>query len=405
MVTDGGQDLGLASDVLPAEVEEMAVPMPLDELKPWHRPRKQFIRERQWVKCAEFLFENLTDRNARSIQSGKISYLTLPGVDYFDVEVLAGLAKKHGLDLEVLGFLAEADKEPAKARSQFRADSLIKKGLITDGSMTYPYRFEDLSSKRSQAYLEAKRRAPFSVINVDACGSIARPNAGQAGRIIDALFRLLEIQFNYSRERWLLFLTSDVREDSLSRNVINRLDDAIIRNAKESRDFRSGVMDGLGNAGEELEDVLSKAEGNPERFLAKFSLGVAKWLIHNADNVMWDVKCRPFFCYSTREFGAQDPSMPCLAFEFRPREIFMRDVVGASALPNDNKSSRPSVAGVTQKYSMEALGQATKMKDVDVLFADDGNLAREFATKQRRLLEGAGYKDVVLKEFDGLYFS
>lgn len=404
MVSDDGQDLDIPSDVLPEEVEDIAVPMPLVNLEPWHRPRKQFIRERQWVNCARILLKTLKKRNATSIQSGKIRYLTLPGVDYFDVEVIGTLAAREKLHLEALGFLTDLAKASVNARSQVRMETLIKRGLITDTSVTYPYRFEDLASEGSQAYREAKTRGPFNIINVDACGSIALPDAKHSERIINALFRLVELQLNLIREPWLLYLTSDVREDSVSKNVIERLDDAIRKNAEESKNFRLGVVNGLGAVGQKLEDVLMNADGVPEKFLTKFSLGLAKWLIHNASEQKWDVMCRPFFCYSTRKHGEQGPSMSCLAFEFRPRKIVMQDVVGAIDSPNGNKGANLGVAGAMQKYSMEALCKAIKMKDVDKLFAGNDNLAREFAVKQRKLMADAGYKEAALTEFDDKYF-
>ena len=398
MEPEDEQELEFSDTVLPDDVEEIAVPMPLVRLEPWHRPRKQFIRERQWQSCAEMLLDRLLGGNAPSIRSGKINYLTLPGVDYFDVEVIGAVAATRGLGLEAMGFLADLVKDPVKARSQFRSESLIKQGLITDTSVTYPYRFEELATKGGQAYRNVRARAPFHIINVDACGSIARPEAEQSGRIINALFSLVELQLDTMRDPWLLYLTSDVREASLSADVRYGLDGAIRQNAAESDEFRIGVEEVLGLPGEGLEQALLNAEGVPAKFVTKFSLGFAKWLIHNAENHQWDVKCRPFFCYSTRRYGEEGPSMPCLAFEFRPRRVNLQDVHGAVNAPMEDEGAMP-------EYSLEALSRARGMVDVDTLLAGDGALAREFATKQRRLMEGAGYKEEALTEFDNEYMS
>ena len=47
----------LADDVLPPEIEELAVPADLDRIFPWHRPRKQLIREEQWMRYSRHLIE------------------------------------------------------------------------------------------------------------------------------------------------------------------------------------------------------------------------------------------------------------------------------------------------------------------------------------------------------------
>lgn len=393
---EGNGDFG--ESVLPEVVEEIAVPIPLVNLQAWHRPRKQFIRERQWKRCAEFLLDRLVRNNAPSLRTSKVNYLTLPGVDYFDVEVIGDLAAERGLGLDAMGFLADLDRESVRARSQFRADTLVKRGLILDTSVTYPYRFEELATTSSQAYRSARARAPFHIINIDACGSIALPRAQHSARIIDALFNVVEMQFDTMRDPWLLYLTTDVREESLSRVVMDALHRAIRRNAEESVEFREGVVEVVGAEGDDLEGALLRAEHVPAKFVTKFSLGFSKWLIHNACAWHWDVKCRPYFYYSTRREGDNEASMPCLAFEFRPQRMNMQDVHGAVNEPEDGEV-------VVQEYSMEALRRARDMVNVDALLEGDAPLRREFAGKQRRLLESAGYRPEALALFDVEYMT
>ena len=55
-------DQQIADDVLPAQVDELAVPVDLDQLFPWHRPRKQLVREEQWLYFSRRLVESENDR-------------------------------------------------------------------------------------------------------------------------------------------------------------------------------------------------------------------------------------------------------------------------------------------------------------------------------------------------------
>jgi len=76
----------------------------------------------------------------------------------------------------------------------------------------------------------------------------------------------------------------------------------------------------------------------------------------------------------------------------------MQDVHGAVNAPADGEILVP-------EYSMEALRKARDMVNVDALLEGDAPLRREFATKQRRLLESAGYRPEALARFDGEYMS
>lgn len=392
MIDEENDSEDFSESVLPVEVEEAAVPIPLTDILPWHHPRKQYVRDRQWRLYVEQLVNRLQDQD--KLSGNVVKYLTLPGIDYFDVEILGQLAKDAGLELEATGFLAEAEKESIRARSQFRADSLIKDGLIKDTSITFPYRFEDLANRRSQAYRDIKARAPFLVVNIDACGSVARPTVDQPDRIINAIHELMNLQFSVGRINWVLFLTTDARSDNLSQDVREALKAAIRQNSHESQEFAQGAKSLLSTDNkDDIEQALSKAEASVEHFLPMFSLGFSKWILHNANNVGWDVKSRQFYCYSTRPENEDAPSMACLAFEFCPRPIIMADQFGAV-------NPQPIAEGVQTDFSMQALERAKNMDDLDELLRSNPELKKRYMLAQRELLIGAGYQAAALDSFD-----
>ena len=385
----------LEESVLPAKVDEPAVPLPLNKLQPWHKPRKQYIREWQWKYYTERLIEALNRRHA--LRAGKLNYFSFPGIDYFDVEVIGKVAKDAGLKLETLGFLSEAEKEPAKARSQFRAESLIKKGLMEDTSITVPYRIQDIVHVTGQAYREVKTRVPFHIINIDACGSIALPSAQHSDRIITALHYLVELQLDRMRDPWLLFVTTDVRPDTLSCEVRSKLEEVIKLNAEDSEDFKQGAIKCLGGPNaDDLEDAINCAK-DPLKFQSLFSLGFSKWLLHNAKFANWDVKCLRFYGYSTSTVANQI-SMPCLAYEFKPRTNTYTDQIRIVKSPTTG-----SVEEID--YSMRAITSTQNMENIDLLFIEKPEMGVEYAKKQRHLLANAGYQAATLDDFDSKYIS
>ena len=214
-------------DVLPPVVEESPVPLVLDELPPWHRPRKQLVREEQWMRLARRLICKSWGTPGLSVQGGQskpeVRYLTLPGTDYIDVRQLADLCRELKCCLTSTGFQAQQPGNRHVARAQFREKSLIDAGYITEQSYTFERRFEDVTHLDSAAYRDLRRRGPFHIVNVDACGSIARPKASHANRLVDALYRVVELQIELMSGPWLLFVTADARPQAIARDTLDRL--------------------------------------------------------------------------------------------------------------------------------------------------------------------------------------
>lgn len=385
---EAGDDAGTefeSGDVLPEVVTQPAVPIPLNELQPWHRPRKQYVRRRQWVLRALRLVEHLKERPPRHGDRREIRYLTLPGVDFFDVRMLAELCSEQDVDLFSLGFLAGKEGNPVVARARVREEALIRAGHITDRSFTLPYRLEEITAHGSQAYREVVKNAPYDIINVDACGSMALPTKdNQSARIIDAIHRLIELQLSRTMERWLLFITTDVRRETLSEGVIYAFLDAIRENASASPEFAAQAAACLGAPESDIEAALEGAGETDLGFLRLCVLGLSKWMLHNAKEKRWEIKVHDAMCYSTTAEGDDRLSMPSLAFEFIPPAPGLRDRYDAVNI-------EPIPGGGHEDYSLRAVQKCTAMENLDEKLSNDNELSAELKEATRELLEEAGY--------------
>ena len=379
----------LADDVLPARVEELAVPIELDQLFPWHRPRKQLVREEQWMRYARQLISRERGRPglpSRSEAEPEVRYLTLPGIDYLDVRQLAELCRELKCCLTSIGFQAGGEGIRYVARAQVREKSLIDAGHITQHSYTFSRRFEDIVHTTSQAYRDLKGRGPFHIVNIDACGSIAAPAADHANRLVDALYRVVELQLELMTGRWLLFVTTDAQPESIAEQTLDRLCNAIFENADASEEFRNRARPLL-DPGEE--DIRAAARVASERagmtFLQLFALGLAKWLLHLAQSKKWDMKTHHPYCYSTMPRHDDTPSMACLAFEFLPPFPGLQDrfrVARAEPTPNPQR----------EDTAVRAADKIANMADADAEIRADGPLRVRMTENLRRWLEEAGYE-------------
>ena len=390
---DRKPDRAIADDVLPAQIDTLAVPIALVKLFPWHRPRKQLVREEQWIRYSRYLIENERGKPAmRELHEGKtkIRYLTLPGIDYLDVRQLAALCNEYDCSLISTGFQSGEEGNPYVARAQLREKSLIDAGHITAGSYTFPRRFEDVAHIGGSAYRDLRRRGPFHIVNIDACGSIATPNAGHANRLVDALYRVVELQLELAIGRWLLFITTDVRPGSLSSETLDGLCRAIFENSDMNEAFRTRATPVLAPGQIDIRAAVASATASPGmRFLQLFSLGFAKWLLHLAHEKEWDIKTHHPYCYSTMPDGDATPSMACLAFEFLPPPPGVDDRFGVSraeAAPTPNR----------EDTSIRAADKIRDMSNADHRIASNDSLRIRMIESLRVQLADAGYEPAVI---------
>lgn len=385
----------LADDVLPARIDEPAVPVPLDRLLPWHTPRKQLVRENQWVALGRRLIN--IERGGPGLpetEAGRpeVRYLTLPGIDYLDVRQLGQECSDSECRLTSTGFQAGSEGNAEVARAKVREQALVDAGFITVNSHTFPRRFEEVVHMSAKAYRELRSRAPFHIVNVDACGSIAAPGADHGTRLIDAVFRVVELQFELKTGRWLLFLTTDVRPDSLAEPTLERLAQAIFSNADMNDAFRAIALPLLDAGSGDIRHAVEAASAVPGmRFLQLFGLGMAKWLLHLAREKDWDVKAHHPFCYSTMPTGDETPSMVCLAFEFLPPPRGLHDQFGVAR-------AQPAPGPAHEDTSIRAAEKMSEMANADCRIRANAQLRDQMMGRLRTLLAEAGYEQTVLQE-------
>ena len=394
---DGRFDDDLIGDALPAEILSAAVPVKLSALFPWHRPRKQMIRRDQWARMTMELIGKLKAQSflaSRLIElpdgqkfevRPELKYLTLPGIDYLDVCAISETCDAENCDLTATGFLSEGLAAPLMARARVREEGLIQAKQITDTSLTFPREFESICSTGSGTLSELRKRAPFHVVNIDACGSIAPPSAKHSRRMIDAIHRLVEMQLGRASHRWLLFITVDVRLGEVDYEMLDKMCEIIRENAQSENQFAGKVIALLKSEAADLNEAMSHAkdaDGRP--FLNLFCLGFSKWLLHLAMEKGWSLKMKRSHCYSTRLFADNQPSMCSLAFEFLPPPTGLEDPFGVS---------RQSAAkDPTQDIpSLQVLTATSEINDLDVLLDRDADLTGRLNRGTHEMLKDAGY--------------
>ncbi|MCG5450779.1 PP_RS20740 family protein [Micromonospora hortensis] len=185
------------------------------QFKPWHRPRKQFVRRKQWVNSFGDLLDHLCGVDNKRTE---VNYIGLPGSDLLDVRLFSEECAKRGLLLRYLGFDRTAiGDSPESSHLNLSRDELFKSGHIHRESIVMPDEFLELADVNSMAYANANRLS-FDVVNLDFCGSATNQPGGK-GNIYQALLNLMRVQWKRD-EPWVLLLTSAFDRDGQGGNGV-----------------------------------------------------------------------------------------------------------------------------------------------------------------------------------------
>lgn len=295
------------------------------QFKPWHKPRKQLVREEVWGSEIEWLLKQ------KQSADNTLKYLGLPGADLLDLRYIYQRFCSDGTySLKFLGF-----DEGALPGSDYR-DSLNVSlqevrslEYVDKGSEVLGDNFRLLADKDSIAWDAAKRLGPFDVINIDLCGQMVNDDPAMDISIYNAIYNLCSLQ-NRRTAPWILLLTSRVNRESVASAALERLMEAIATNFSSCPDFVRSFQSSLGFGDVSAESLAALGD---EGFFATMMTGLAKWLLGLAH----DMKAR-FSVSKTVGYrvygGAPYLDMASTVYRFEPATVISPDPLGlATAIP------------------------------------------------------------------------
>ena len=358
-------------------------PLEKKKFQPWHKPRKQWCRYNQWLLGLSWVIDTADGFNGEDSEK-TFNYLGLPGDDLLDLRLFADGCQRKGVKLKYLGFKTTNTNELRLSESE-----LHKKRSVASGSKMLVEPLESLARKESSAYVEAKQYNGFHMINFDLCKSIAKPKLS-GDTYFEALGNLLELQTNYMREPWTLFITTYACKESVIDGVMKPLLMAVKDNNDKNPTFTGKLRDELLI---EAESVVNAIEDlsllTEQEFFDLFALGLSKWLLKICLSVSkaWKVVMTPSCKYMTGGSSrGGEPNMLSLAFRFEYVHQPANDEY-------DLISPRKSAEEVSELDS--ALDMVTKVGEIfnlDLNLENNKKLAGELAEHSADLLADARYE-------------
>lgn len=341
---------------------------------PWHRPRKQFVRDHQWVKQIASLVQ-------QSPPEGRVlKYLGLPGDDFLDIRYFhQKICEPHGVKIRFLGFNTSAGAKETDFLVSL--DEIRKLELVDPMSEVLSDDFCRLSNDRSIAWRRACEFGPYDVINLDLCDGFALQQPGLIEENhYNAINRIMPLQAR-SKSPWLLFLTTRAGNGHVHRDVIQKFVEKYAQNLIDCEEFRKESICHLRIPGKE---ALECAIQNSSGLLYVFLVGLCKWLlgISLGQRPPTKVEVRSVIGYRV-EAAAPHEDLISLAFRFEPTFHANDDEMGLAGQEEERVNECHLAA--------KALRRVVKLRNADKILQENIALQEEMVEATTKLLELARY--------------
>jgi len=347
------------------------------DFKPWHKPRKQYVRERQWT---DLINDLVTQYNPIG---NTIKYLSLPGDDLLDLRYLHdNVCVPKELKIKYLGFNKGQNPGPDHDASlEVSRNEINNLPFVDEQSKLLPDDIVRISGSTSVAYTESRDMAPFDIINIDLCDSIAKEDVEEfEENHYNTINTLMALQA-YRKDPWLLLITTRTNERKVNPKVFEILKKIYLDNLNSCQGFRQKSSSTISVDGK---DALDGYCTNSAGFSNVFLIGLSKWIqgLCVSQVPQKEVEIKSIMGYKVWP-KASAPDMISIALQIIPTATLVSDRSGLS-------TQKPSYVDECAK-AISMLDQLSSQIDVDNLLLADEELRKSMANDTTQLLKQARY--------------
>lgn len=352
---------------------------------PWHKPRKQYVRDYQWRAEIDSML------NDAPRQDATLRYLGLPGTDLLDLRhFYAEVCEPRGLGLRFLGF-----NNAARPSSSFQTEMNVSLDEVrrlprTDTrSEVLGDDFIGLADESSIAWNKTVALGPYDVINLDLCDGFGSTEPGAVDNTYyNAVSRLMGLQAR-TPTSWLLLLTTRVSDRHVHPEVLDRLLRKYIENLQTYRPFRERSRRLF--ACDDDAGTRAAATG-ANHLLPLFLCGLCKWLLGLAlgQQPPTTAELRGVIGYRV-DGRAQHEDLVSIALRFTPTFQPAADDAGLG----NPALTVPDECGL----SVEVLNRVAGREDADVILRNDTALRGKMVDATAALLASARYDSRAYREW------
>lgn len=337
------------------------------EFKPWHRPRKQWVRSCQWRNSLKRLIldNSYTDINL-------IKYFSFPGEDCLDIKILSEQCNQNnknfyfeGIESDTIGFesiLSQImDLEYIDSNSKIHAKS----------------NFEEISYENSSLYSKIASNSPFHVVNLDFTNSIFSPGHGK--QTMQSICRIMNRQLDQQYLKWQLYITTRCDIGAISTECLKDYMARLLDNCKNNEEFLMLIKQNICNT-IEIDSTESYLIENSQNFEKLAIMAFMKWLIALA--VAKNVKMSLLSAAEYKVNDSVNSDMISLVFEFKKHEC---PTDPTEITYSSNVIDEREVAYNVCNNFLE------KIKNVDAILENEPNTLARLTQEIKTMLSNIGY--------------
>ncbi len=370
----------LAAEIF-GEIEYRPTPAAPKTFKPWHKPRKQFVRRKQLLALLRRLYQ-------RRQPDEPLRYLGLPGTDLLDLRYLhEKLCRAEGRTLRFLGFSTEAQPgSPAQVDLSLSLDEVRRLSNVDPQSEVLHDDFRRIGDEASIAWARARSLGPFDVVNIDLCDGLASDPPHNDGAIYGALAQLVALQ-THNHEPWLLLVSTRIGRGMFDADAEQQLLTLFRSNVENCEGFTEACHQHL-NLDAATVDPTACSE---TELLNLMIVAIGKWL-----SALVQAQCPSRVDLASTHAYRIEPMSTCedlvsLALRFEPIIAASPDALSPAAPPPLDECA----------IARHILKRSAKRRDVDDILRGDSHLREELIRETEQLLAEArydvpGYRDWLL---------
>lgn len=343
--------------------------------EPWHRPRKQFVRKSQWVACLKDIYDGRDPAD-------RVNYLGLPGTDLLDLRAFyEAVCVPQRRVLRFLGFHYGASPGSNETVSLDISLQEVKlRELVHESSRVLHDDINMIGSGDSRAFQEARRSAPYDVINLDLTVGVAKDPPKSLDSVYNTLNKIMAMQQRL--EPWLLFVTGQVGRDVFDVEAARVLQ-GLFLSALQCPGFPEACIPCFEADDLESLDVDSCSDSD---YFYCMAIGFCIWVFRLAQmGGAKRVNLRAAFYYYQVYPQGPRPDMISMAIRFRPDIAATPDPSGL-AMGDENHISQCET-------SVQFATKMANAVDVDHKLAGDSELREKLIDESAQLLLEAGYDE------------
>jgi len=348
-----------------------AAPPPRRDFMPWHRPRKQYVRRKQWLHQARKLIKSLP-------HEGPIRYLGLPGDDLLDLRALHEIADSSR-ELLFLGFM-DGGGQDARVNLNISMQEVLDLKHVSERSHVVPDNINSLARSTSMGTDYLRKFGPFDVVNLGFCNNVMTGAIGERS-IYDAINNLFGLQAR-RLDPWLLFLTTRAVQETVHPDVSEKLDLLLAENLEQCKGFSEGLGALLGEVAD-IPTTLSDCDA--VQWFDMFCVCMAKVILNAAVSGRMKVELKSTMSYRVGRLDDAEPDdLVSFAFLITPSIAPAGDAGGLSAAqPGPDEC----------ELAVKLAPRIAKRVQVDKLLDEDKELLASMIDESAALLKQARYPE------------